>query len=236
MTGSNEPVLSAPRLSTKTLPVRKIRADKSTKDPSQGPYTLTPRDFVPEDDRFIQNSPYQEADHQTDLWALDWQQASIVLALEVFDTNSPDYASIPYKDCFNFNETVDYLREIVGTRAPQFEKQTYFIVAFRSKLKNLDVYTDLSHLDKAAHLEATRLGILKYWFGFPDTERRNLATCLWSNRIDAAKASHCPDHIEAVRMGTPMYEWFRIECYEFTVLDGLSGWTFEQVAVPGHPQ
>lgn len=85
----------------------------------------------------------------------------MTLALKTFTNISDDYAKIPYQDAFNIGDVIERLKSITGEKAEAFEERKYFIVAFRSKLKDLTVYTDLSPLDKAAHAEATRLGILK---------------------------------------------------------------------------
>jgi hypothetical protein len=52
------------------------------------------------------------------------------------------------------------------------------VVIFRSKRKEVvDKYL-LHVLDQQSHIEATASGgLLKYWFGDPNPERRNVATC-----------------------------------------------------------
>ena len=56
--------------------------------------------------------------------------------------------------------------------------QTFYVVIFRSQLKP-DIDNDLLYkLDYESHREACESGgLLKYWFGKTDGERRNLATC-----------------------------------------------------------
>jgi hypothetical protein len=59
-----------------------------------------------------------------------------------------------------------------------FPETSFYVVVFRSQLKP-DIDQDrLYLLDYESHREACESGgLLKYWFGKADGERRNLATC-----------------------------------------------------------
>lgn len=70
-------------------------------------------------------------------------------------------------------------------------------------------------------------GFLKYWFGEPDAEGRNLATCIWRSKADARKGSGGPMHRRAAMAARPSYEWFGIQGLRFVVGDGADDFRFE---------
>lgn len=52
------------------------------------------------------------------------------------------------------------------------------IVVFRSQVPPTTSRHALGELDQRSHAEAMKSGgLLKYWFGMPDADGRNLATC-----------------------------------------------------------
>ena len=60
----------------------------------------------------------------------------------------------------------------------QWPHQSFYIVVFRSRIPPTTSRLQLGELDERAHAEAMQSGgLLKYWFGVPDGEGRNLATC-----------------------------------------------------------
>ena len=90
-----------------------------------------------------------------------------------------DYATAPYEDSFNWAEVLDELKRLCEAEEGfHWQEKTFYIVAFRSKVRQTTDRNYLGALDEASHLEATEGGgLLKYWFGEPDAMGRNLATC-----------------------------------------------------------
>jgi hypothetical protein len=70
------------------------------------------------------------------------------------------------------------LKRLVTAERLEWKKQDFYVVIFRSKLKENINRDRLGELDDHSHEEATASGgLLKYWFGSTNEERRNLATC-----------------------------------------------------------
>ncbi|RPA77171.1 hypothetical protein BJ508DRAFT_417262 [Ascobolus immersus RN42] len=73
------------------------------------------------------------------------------------------------------------------------ESWSYFVIVFRSQIQKGTSRPYLGLLDEGAHEEAVAAGgLLKYWFGVPDENGRNLATCVWRHRDDAKKGGAGP--------------------------------------------
>lgn len=70
-------------------------------------------------------------------------------------------------------------------------------------------------------------GFLKYWFGAPDGEGRNLATCIWRSKADARRGSGGLMHRKAAMAARPSYEWFGIQGLRLVVGDGVEEWRIE---------
>ena len=94
------------------------------------------------------------------------------------------YNNVNYKDAFNWAEVLTALRELAKERRYVLaETRKYHIIAYYSQLESTTGDSEeskalLCSLDKAAFEEALELGgLLKYWFGKPDGQLRNLATC-----------------------------------------------------------
>lgn len=122
----------------------------------------------------VVSSPYSDANHQLDLRSLAEPTAQFAMALTSMKAIREDYATSPYALSFNWSE-------IVGAFSKQYaSKLSFFVIVFRSRLKPYADRELLGTLDKVAHLEAVEAGgLLKYWFGTPDRNNRNLATCEW---------------------------------------------------------
>jgi hypothetical protein len=68
---------------------------------------------------------------------------------------------------------------------------------------------------------------LKYWFGVPAPDRRNLATCVWTNNDWALKASALPQHVKARNIvWRGVYESWAVEKYKLRV-GGGNKWAIE---------
>ncbi|POS69484.1 hypothetical protein DHEL01_v212123 [Diaporthe helianthi] len=175
--------------------------------------------------RYLVASPYTEADHLLDLESLDAENQLLAEALLSLRCLREDYATAAYADTFNWDEVVGRVRELAAARNHKWRETSWYIVAFRSRYESGIDYSHLGDLDKAAHAEATASGgFLKYWFGTPDQNLRNLATCIWRSREDARKGGIGPAHKEAISAVRTMYAEWRIDQHRLIVRDGVSSW------------
>jgi hypothetical protein len=128
--------------------------------------------------RWIQASPYEEDSNLTDLEPLDLQSQLFALALMSMRNTDEHYRDSSYEEALNWTEVKAKLQELAKDVGIEWKAQTFYVVEFRSTLKdNIDVPL-LYRLDKESHREASESGgLLKYWYGTPDSKRRNLATC-----------------------------------------------------------
>ncbi|KAF6811885.1 UPF0643 protein PB2B2.08 [Colletotrichum sojae] len=178
-------------------------------------------------DRFIVHSPYTDPEHLLDLETLDDENALLARALSHLECLRADYATAGYTESFNWGDVMRELKILVETTGKTFKETSFYIVAFRSQIPPSTVYGDLGILDKAAHAEANQVGGFlndRYWFGSPDAEGRNLATCVWRSRPDAVKAGHGPAHRRASRATASMYSFWRIDRHRLVIRDGAESW------------
>lgn len=125
------------------------------------------------------SSPYNNPDHYLDLTTLSTPDLIFAKALTALKPEQPDYATAPYISSLNFSSTVvPLVKELAAAENFAWKEHSFYVVIFRSKLKE-DIDNDrLYLLDYESHREACESGgLLKYWFGKTDGERRNLATC-----------------------------------------------------------
>lgn len=129
----------------------------------------------------IVSSPYTEVHHRLALSSVDTQSALLARALTTMEAAVPDYATTSYTSAFDWAAIVTTLQDLSKAAGHKWTRQSFYCVAFYSKLQE-DIDRDLLHqLDKESHAEAAEKGgLLKYWFGSPSAERRNLATCKFS--------------------------------------------------------
>ena len=66
-----------------------------------------------------------------------------------------------------------------------------------------------------------------YWYGTPDPEGNNLATCIWQSRRHAIAAYSRPHHIVASRLAAASYEAFALERHVIKKVKGEPGVTVE---------
>ncbi|KZL64828.1 upf0643 protein [Colletotrichum incanum] len=176
-------------------------------------------------ERFLVHSPYTDPEHLLDLETLDDENALLARALSQMKCLRADYATADYVESFNWGDVMGELKNLVHSTGKTFKETSFYIVAFRSTIPPSTVYEDLGVLDKAAHAEANQVGgFLKYWFGSPDSEGRNLATCVWRSRPDAVKAGHGPAHRRASRATASMYSFWRIDRHRLIIRDGAESW------------
>lgn len=132
---------------------------------------------VTTDDRLIV-SPYNEPSHLLDLKTLDIPNRLFAKALSIFKPIRDDYATAEYLDSFNFDAVFEFLRDLSDAESYEWKRQEFYVVVFRSILRADADLEHLHDLDAYSHTEATTSGgLLKYWFGTKNADRRNLATC-----------------------------------------------------------
>jgi hypothetical protein len=157
--------------------------------------TATPSEDTEED--LLVVSPYTERPHLLDLSTVDIDSQLLAKALVSMKNLKDDYATADYKESFNWSEVVDSLRQLAAASNTKWKEVAFYIVVFRSQIPPTTAYADLGVLDQPAHAEAMKSGgFLKcvipiddvgiqlmenyrYWFGTPDQNGRNLATCVW---------------------------------------------------------
>ena len=123
-------------------------------------------------------SPYLSFDHLLDIRTVEKQEQLMAKALMVLAPVQDDYGSASYLKAFNWPTVIDALRLLVGAEDFVWQEQSFHTIAFRSVLGPMADYARLIGMDEKAHVEATKSGgLLKYWFGEPDINRKNLATC-----------------------------------------------------------
>ncbi|KAK9774137.1 hypothetical protein AB5N19_06865 [Seiridium cardinale] len=176
-------------------------------------------------DNYLVVSPYTEKEHVLDLRSLDKENALLAQALVHFKSLRPDYATAPYTETFNWDEVVGELTRLVREEGHDWKETSFYIVAFRSQIPPTTVYAELGVLDKAAHAEATASGgFLKYWFGTPDQDGRNLATCVWRSQQDARQGGVGPAHRRAAGAARHLYSEWRIDRHRLIIRGGLKSW------------
>lgn len=181
----------------------------------------------PSEGRFIVQSPYTEQDHLLDLNTLDHENTLFATALAKLESIRDDYATAPYAESFNWPVVFEELQRLVKESGVGFKETSFYVVAFRSQIKPSTDYSHLGELDKAAHAEAVASGgFLKYWFGSPDPELRNLATCLWRSREEAIVGGRGPSHRKAAGATRSLYAYWKIDQHRLTIKENAEGWEF----------
>lgn len=196
----------------------------------------------PTKDNLLIVSPYISRPHLLDLKTLNRSQIFLAKALTALSPATHAYATVPYIEAFNWEAVFSSLAAAVKEDAFQWTGQFFYIVVFRSQVPPSTDRSHLAELDKAAHMEAmTSGGLLKYWFGLPDGDGRNLATCkllarstgsrvpdistgIWRRREDAAPGSSGEGHKAAMRATIAMYSEWDIERLKLVVRDNVDTW------------
>lgn len=173
--------------------------------------------------RFIQSSPYREDSHLLDLQPYGYEHKIIALALQSFITVKENYATVLYAEGFNISEVIDLAFEYANDLGRPLGDFSVYIVAFRSKLFHEVQMSSqkreiLGQIDKSSHAEANQSGgLLKYFFGVPDKDGNNLATCWWTNHNAAVKGGGGKAHREGVKLVRNWYEKWQIEQYRLDI-------------------
>jgi hypothetical protein len=172
---------------------------------------------------FIVSSPYP--DHLLDLTTIDEPSKGLAILLQELQPNE-GYLDLPYDHAFNWSIVLSKL-------SPNFPATEFYIVVFRSRIAGSAVSPELLFelytQDEKAHREANESGgLLKYWFGIPDFDGRNLATCVWTNMDWAMKASKLPEHVKGrALVWRGVYEHWLVQQYTLSVGGGKK-WMIEK--------
>ena len=121
-----------------------------------------------------------------------------------------DYAIAPILESFNWSEC---LRGVDGV--------DWYLVAFRSVRTGDADDERLTELDDRAHEEAiAHSGLLHYFAGELDAQRRCLSFCVWEDRTRAAEAAGLPRHRDAIDFAAQVYDSYVLERYRITSRNG----------------
>jgi hypothetical protein len=121
-----------------------------------------------------------------------------------------DYAVAPILESFNWAECLGSV-----------EDADWYLVAFRSVRAEQADDRLLYELDALAHEEAiAHTGLLHYFGGELDADRRCLSFCVWEDRARAAEAAGLPRHRDAIGAAVTMYDSYVLERYRITARGG----------------
>lgn len=177
----------------------------------------------------IISSPYLERDHCLSLSSLpDRQSALLARALQSMKPVTQRYAVTPYEAVFNWEEIFSTLRDLCHQAGHTWKKQHFYVVAFNSRLHETIDQPLLDQLDKESHAEASASGgLLKYWFGSADTERRNLASCVWVSEMHAKLGGSGPWHKRARAEAPKFYENIQLRRMDLVIEDDIASWNIK---------
>jgi len=126
----------------------------------------------------LKSSPYDDPLNFLNFSELATQERLFATALTSLQSTRSDYATASYLDSFNWSTVFTLLRDLCTLSGIGWQQQEFYLVIFRSKLQSDADRNKLGELDQKSHQEACESGgLLTYWFGTPDAEMRNLATC-----------------------------------------------------------
>lgn len=106
----------------------------------------------------------------TRLPSIDPASLSLHHSLHFIRPSSSAYASLAYPQAFNW----------ASIHLPLSTDREWYCVVFRSKRNKGSEDLSLYEADRRAHEEAiSNGGLIMYWYGVPDANGMNLATCIW---------------------------------------------------------
>ncbi|KAL8749156.1 MAG: hypothetical protein Q9199_007859 [Rusavskia elegans] len=170
-------------------------------------------------------SPYTTRPHLLDLTLLNGAQILLAKALTILAPVAASYATSPYISSFNWKAVFSLLAASAKASGYAWKEQFFYVIIFRSQIPPSTSRSDLAALDMKAHAEAmVGNGLLKYWFGTPDADGRNLATCIWRRREDALPGSSGEGHKAAMRATIKMYTEWLVERRKLIVGENVQNW------------
>jgi hypothetical protein len=151
-------------------------------------------------------------------------------ALDQLVPTTEAYARLPLADAFNWADC-----------ASTIEPGEWYLVAFRSTIRQAAAVDRLRKYDDLAHAEASGApGFVHYYKGPLAGDGSCLSFCLWTSRADARTASRQPAHLEAVSLIAETYAEYTLEFINMSkpsVGDEISFAPYDTVpalqAVPG---
>lgn len=121
-----------------------------------------------------------------------------------------DYAVLPIEQAFNWGECL-----------ASVERGDWYVVAFRSVRRFDSDDSLLDDLDGRAFAEASgHSGLLHYFKGEMDDERRCLSMCIWQDRTRAGEAAALPEHTAAIAIARATYTSYVLERYRLGKRNG----------------
>jgi hypothetical protein len=130
---------------------------------------------------------------------------------------SANYARSLVAEAFNWNESVESV-----------DSGEWYLVAFRSLLRESADLTRLFDQDHRAFEEAARApGFVHYFMGPLNDRREALSFCIWESREQARTAARGPAHLQAIELIHEMYESYALEFLRLRKRHGASGFEFE---------
>jgi hypothetical protein len=148
--------------------------------PNQDMTEATSQTAQPSSSNLI-SSPYNIPGHYLDMSSphLTTPSRLLALALTGLKPVTSAYATTIYTQALNFDTVLPVLRDLTAKEEYFWKETSFYVVVFRSQLKEGIDEEYLYQLDAESHREACESGgLLKYWFGKADGDRRNLATCM----------------------------------------------------------
>ncbi|KAA8909164.1 hypothetical protein FN846DRAFT_628555 [Sphaerosporella brunnea] len=188
-----------------------------------------PPEYEHEKSNFLVASPYTDLAHLLDLATLSPPCQLIATALTAMQAVTDSYATTAYEDAFNWADVVARLAQLAEAGGYTYPETSFYVIVFRSRVPHSTSRAYLGDLDAETHREAVASGgLLKYWFGTPDKDGRNLATCLWRNRSDAKRGGAGKGHAQAMLEVRGLYLEWRVERLRFIVGEGAKSWRIVQ--------
>ena len=144
--------------------------------------------------------------------------------------NVPSTLSVDGSTCKEEAEhktAVDIVRQVFNWEEIKLAEHlsgSFHGVVFRSMRAQDSESMSLYEADRSAHEEAVASGgLLMYWYGVPDQDGMNLATCVWRDRESSVAASALPMHREAVKHARKAYKTFELSRYRIEKRIGETG-------------
>ncbi|EMF09323.1 uncharacterized protein SEPMUDRAFT_144162 [Sphaerulina musiva SO2202] len=177
---------------------------------------------------YLISSPYNHLANRLVLDDLEIPYRLFAFALTSLKPIRDDYATAPYLESFNWPDVFALLRDLCRQTGFAWKQLSFYTVIFRSVLLPGIDRGRLALLDQKSHEEACASGgLLKYWFGSTDAELKNLATCLWRSRQDAAAGGAGPWHAKARGAARTMYRDIDFYTHQLVVENGAESWRLD---------
>lgn len=170
----------------------------------------------------------------TDDYAVGYKDADAVTAPHPIPPGDNDDAlKCPFAHSASSSSAVATVERIFNWSSLQLPlslEQTWYGVLFRSVRKRGSESINLYEDDRQSHEEAVASGgLVLYWYGVPSpTTGENVASCIWTSREDAVRASRLPMHARAARHSAAAYEKFDLARYRVVKRAGEAGLRVEE--------